>query len=162
MFSGSVESRERHPARFAALRWEPAAGAEPSCRGIYHLGAELGLILNAPPECVGFACIFCKILPRRSRTRFPEQVISPLSFVLARCSALGLHNSFHKYLLHNMTRCQKRPRAARKSPGKTIISHLRFFFFFSSNHSNNLLVSRGYEAAFESLGNCKRANPARC
>jgi len=52
-----------------------------------------------------------------------------LSSALALCSAPGLHNSFHKYLLHNMTRCQKRPRAARISPEKTIITHLRVFFF---------------------------------
>lgn len=101
----------------------------PRAEAFNHLGAELGLILNAPlPKCVGFAYIFCKISPRRSRMHFPEQVVSPLSSALALSSAPALHNSFHKYLLHNMTRCQKRPRAARKSLGKTIITHLRFFF----------------------------------
>lgn len=90
----------------------------------------LGYDFKWLPKCVVFASIFCKISPRRSRTSFPRQVVSPFSSALALCSALGLHNSFHKYLLHNMTRCQKRPRAARKSSGKTIITHLRFFFFF--------------------------------
>lgn len=105
-------------------------GAKPSCRSIYHLGAELGLIFSWQPGCVGFACVFCKISPGGSGTSFPGQVVSPRSSTLALCSALGLHNSFHKYLLRNMTRCQKRPKAARKSPAKTIITHLRFFFFF--------------------------------
>lgn len=162
VFSGSAESRERHPGRFAALCWELAPGAEPSCRTIYRLGAELGLTLNGPQMC-GVCLYFLQNLAEKKLYKFPRAGgFPPLSSALALCSALGPHNSFHKYLLHNMTGCQKRPRAARKSPGKTIITHLRFFFVPSSYHSNNLSVSWGYAAAFESLGNCKRPNPAAC